>query len=115
MTIKNRKLPKTHTIFGVKCKICSQTIFHPYWCGENDQFRIQIWERDITYRHPSDKRYLVEITLRTFHQACIDGTGDTLKEAQMNIVLSFTKDLKQAKFLQFHMEDKCNFITNFYA
>jgi hypothetical protein len=87
------------------------------WTGANDQFSIDIFDSQdvLSYRHPSDKRYSVEVMLKTFHNIRIGATGDTLKEAQENIVFSFTKDLKQAKFLQFHMEDKCNFITNFYA
>jgi hypothetical protein len=104
MTIKNRKLPKTHTIFGVKCKLSRQSIFHPYWYGENDQFRVQIWEQDVTYRHPSDKRYLVEVTLRTFHQVCIEGTGDTLKEAQQEIAMNMYNDKNQYANIQYKIQ-----------
>ena len=90
--MKNKKLPKTHTIFGVKCKYNKKSLS---WKGENDQFRVELWDRDITYRHPSDKRYLVEVILRTFHQVSIDGTGDTLKEAQQEILIAINRDALQ--------------------
>jgi hypothetical protein len=87
----NKKQPKTHTIFGVKCKYNKKSFS---WKGENDQIRIELWERDITYRNPNGKRYLVEVVLRTFHQVCIDGTGNTLKEAQSEIEISLQNEAK---------------------
>jgi hypothetical protein len=87
----NKKLPKTHTIFGVKCKYSKKSLS---WKGENDQFRVELWDRDITYRNPNDKRYLVEVVLRTFHQVSIDGHGDTLKEVQREIETSLQNEAK---------------------
>jgi len=86
----NKKFPKTHTIFGVKCKYSKKSLS---WKGENDQFRVELWDRDITYRNTSDKRYLVEVALRTFHCVCIDGTGDTLKEAQQKVEQQFEQEV----------------------
>jgi hypothetical protein len=94
--MKNKKFPKTHTVLGVKCKYNKKSLS---WKGETDQFRIEIYDREVTYRHPNDKRYLVNIILRTFHQVQIDGTGDTLKEAQEEILSHMKEDTNEYKQL----------------
>jgi hypothetical protein len=89
----NKKLPKTHTIFGVKCKLIYFGSIRNRWEGENSQFAIEVYDRHLTYRNPNDKQFLVYVTLKTFHQVQISGTGDTLKEAQQKVEQQFEQEV----------------------
>jgi len=99
--MKNKKFPKTHTVFGVKC---TQIYFGPgrfVWMGANDQFSIDIFDRreTLSYRYPNDKRYSIEVMLKTFHNIRFKATGDTLKEAQEEILSRMQEDTNEYKQL----------------
>jgi hypothetical protein len=101
--MKTNKHPKTRTIFGVKCNIID---FSGKWTGENKQFLISIYEIKTI---DDEKKFIIYVVLKTFYTVTLSGEGNTLKEAQIDLMCKFKKSSDAVKWLQFDMENKCAF------
>jgi hypothetical protein len=106
--MKTNKHPKTRTIFGVKCKVSDSGTDEAKWTGENKQFLIFIYE--IEKMSDDEKKFIIYVELKTFYNITFFGEGNSLKEAQIDLMCKFKKSIDGVKWLRFDMEDKCAFL-----
>lgn len=100
----NNRIPKTHTIFGLKCT--NNDFDKTKWTGENKQFHVSIYEILSTN---SEKKFIIYVELKTFYNVTLSGEGNSLKEAQINLMCKFKKSTDNVRWLRFDLEDKCTF------